>query len=268
MKWYFLCDSKPLPAAANMARDQYLLEQVESGAIDGAVLRIYQWAQPALSLGYHQKWQKSVDLERLEKHDVDLVRRWTGGRAVLHINEMTYSVTAPFRLPFKRTVTHNYNILAKPLKLFTDRLKLDARIAEGVQTLHPAPGKVTPCFASLSEAEIQTGKKKLIGSSQKLGKNGFLQHGSIPMEDHAALLSSITGSTLDMSEYMDTVGGIYRRQGMDLPDFFHLADALKTCFESVFHVAFQDLDSSLLNQKRINDLTRQRFSNREWTFKF
>ena len=271
MDWFFLYDRQPLKAAENMARDQHLLELVESGAIHGAVLRIYQWARPTLSLGYHQKWERSIVPDALTRHGVDLVRRWTGGRAVLHINELTYSVIAPYREPFKKKVSHNYEVLAHPLKQFTEKLMLDARLANKPNCVESPAGSArsSPCFASLSEDEIQTGEKKLIGSSQKLSKGAFLQHGSVPLEDHAELLSELTGTDIDISEYMETVGGLYRKAGWQLPEFNSLVKAMKDSFEEILGMTFmvRDLQQEF-DIQRLSDLVTNQFSHHEWTFRF
>lgn len=268
MDWYFLCEPQPLPGAVNMARDQYLLERIEEGDIKGAVLRVYRWSTPTLSLGYHQRWERSTVLDAIERHGFDLVRRWTGGRAVLHIGEITYSVVAPFADPFKKTVSHNYQLLARALKTFTDHLLLDVNLAGGNQSSEPHKGgeRSTPCFASLSEAELKAGEKKLIGSSQKLGKKAFLQHGSIPVQDHTRELCEVTGSDLDMDARMVTLGGLFQKAGRQLPDFDGLASLLRLSFEQTFGMSFTNLDEPKLDRVRIQEIVDEQFGNKDWTF--
>jgi len=269
LNWFFLEEPTPLTGAENMARDQYLLELVEEGVIQGAVLRVYRWDPPALSLGYHQRWENSVVQSVLEQHSIDLVRRWTGGRAVLHIRELTYSVIAPFSTPFKNRVLHNYDLIARALKAFTDRLFLDVSLAAGHESHESPSGKErsTPCFASLSPSEIQAGKRKLIGSAQKLGRRAFLQHGSLPLEDHADLLCELTGSTLNMEERMVTLGEMYRAMNRDLPDFNNLATEMKRSFEDTFGMKFSDQSpETVMDQDRIAELVKNRFGHEDWTY--
>lgn len=175
-----LIETPPASGAWNMAVDETLLETVASGA-SLPVLRLYRWDPPCLSLGYAQM-SAEVDTQRLAAFGWDLVRRPTGGRAILHTDELTYSVTAPLTEPrVAGSVLESYQRLSQALLLALTSLGLPVQ----TQALDPTstPGKpLNPvCFDVPSTYEITVGGKKLIGSAQARRKNGVLQHGSLPL---------------------------------------------------------------------------------------
>lgn len=267
--WYLLNEREARSGPENMAVDQILLELVDEGRLDVPVLRFYAWSRPTLSLGYHQRWQDTVDQAALERYGVDLVRRWTGGRGVLHEpDEITYAVVAPLVPPFTSRVTHNYRLIGTALERFT---LLEGARGQMAKTREDAASvraqRGLPCFASLSESEIESGGQKLIGSAQKLSKRGFLQHGSIPMVHRHKVLHEITGSTRDVSETMTGVADFYRAAGLALPDRAQLIAGLAESFEAVFAMRLEPLPSNLLDPDKIALLARETFAKDSWTFR-
>lgn len=163
-----------------MAVDEAILEAVGREEVL-PTLRLYRWEPPCLSLGYAQKIA-DVDEERLRQLGWHLVRRPTGGRAILHTDELTYAVIAPLLEPrVHGNVLESYRRLAEALLKSLQLLDLDAR-ADGH---YPLPAGSNPkgavCFEVPSNYEITTGEKKLIGSAQARRKEGVLQHGSLPL---------------------------------------------------------------------------------------
>ncbi len=267
--WYLLAETTPRSAADNMAIDQFLLEQLEQGLLDRPILRIYGWAQATLSLGYHQEWRRTVDEKQLASQGVTLVRRWTGGRAVLHDpDEITYSLIAPMREPFNNRVSHNYCLIGRALKRFTD---LGADASGTMYPEEPAPAKVksmrhTPCFASMSRSEIEHQGKKMIGSAQKLGKGAFLQHGSIPLHARTDVLAAITGSDLQMDQLMTSLSDHYLAAGLSLPSRTALCTRLTEAFAAGFEVTFLPLPlPDPGDHPRVAEIRSQRFDNEAWT---
>jgi lipoate-protein ligase A len=268
MTWYKLIESEPRDGALNMAVDQFLLDLVDAGKITSPVLRIYSWTRPTLSLGYHQKWQSNVNLEALQRHDAALVRRWTGGRAVLHDREITYSVVSPAIPPFGSRVTHNYLLIGKALKRFTDLGRVSGQLALESTEMPNRGMRNAPCFASLSSSEIENSGRKMIGSAQKLGKAGFLQHGSIPLSHRADILEEITGTSLDMNRFMTSLEEHYRTAGLALPDKEALASKLVAAFEDEFQVQFLDLrETEFVDETAIAKIAARRFCRDSWTFR-
>ena len=268
--WYSLLEREPRSAAENMAVDQFLLELVEAGRLAVPVLRTYAWVRPTLSLGYHQEWRRAIDPEALERHRVDLVRRWTGGRGVLHDpDEITYSLTAPMREPFGNTVRHNYCAIGRALARFTDLGMQQGRMTPEEESVEKVKQmRHTPCFASLSRSEIEAGGKKMIGSAQKLGRKGFIQHGSIPLHARFHILEEITGTALSMDRLMTSLSDHFAQAGLALPPRETLEDRLVAAFAESFGVTFRDFrETDLWDQREIDRITETRFGDEAWTFR-
>jgi lipoate-protein ligase A len=168
----------PARGAWNMAVDEAILAAAGSGQ-SLPTLRLYAWNPPCLSLGYAQSYQ-DVDLARLKANGWEVVRRATGGRAILHTDELTYSVTAPPDEPrVQGSVLESYHRLAKALVFAVHALGLPVEMEEHAAPASAASGPV--CFEVPSAYEIVVNGKKLIGSAQARKKEGVLQHGTFPL---------------------------------------------------------------------------------------
>ena len=178
--WRFL-DTGCNDAAFNMAVDEALLLSYEAGQ-SPPTLRVYTWFSPTLSLGYAQNVEKEVDVAACRQHGVTLVRRPTGGRAVLHDQEATYSVVMPLRLADREaSITEHYHRIGLALAAALRHAGLAVRL-ERPSVLSAAPRSASPaCFAAMSRYELSATGRKLVGSAQKRGRRSLLQHGSIPL---------------------------------------------------------------------------------------
>lgn len=175
--------------AWNMARDEACLQVIRAGVPRG-YLRLYSWARPTLSLGYAQPAGRAVDQEYCRAHGIDVVRRVTGGRAVLHHREYTYAVALPYdALPDGGTLARCYGLLAQALAGALVSLGIPAERGAGGKRV----GKGQVCFASTARDEIRLHGKKLVGSAQRRGAAGFLQHGSILLYPDTALHCAAMG---------------------------------------------------------------------------
>jgi lipoate-protein ligase A len=177
-----LVHSPPAGGAANMAIDEAILAAMAEGSVP-PTLRFYAWEPPCLSLGYAQP-AADVDRARLPALGWDLVRRPTGGRAILHTDELTYSVVAPVTEPrVQGGVRESYRRLSGGLLAGLRRLGLPAE----VQTDPQKPAGMSDvewaavCFEVPSHYEITAGGKKLLGSAQMRRRGLVLQHGSLPL---------------------------------------------------------------------------------------
>jgi lipoate-protein ligase A len=172
-----LLDTPPAPGAWNMAVDAALMRAVRGGA--PPVLRFYRWDPACLSLGRNQPAAGCYDLEALRAAGVEVVRRPTGGRAVLHDRELTYSVVAADgALGGPR---ESYAAINRALVAGLRRLGVEARLQPRTEARAPAPS-LAPCFKEPAEGEVVAGGRKLVGSAQ-LRENGvLLQHGSLLLE--------------------------------------------------------------------------------------
>jgi lipoate-protein ligase A len=163
----------------NMAVDEALLESVGAGR-SLPTLRLYGWVPGCLSLGYAQPLT-DIDRLALEAQGWDLVRRPTGGKAILHADELTYAIVAPANHPALRGgVLESYRRLSQGLIAGVQRLGLVVDPPIGGMPSAGAP-KNPICFEAPSAYEITSGGKKLLGSAQLRRKDGILQHGSLPL---------------------------------------------------------------------------------------
>ena len=176
-----LLQSPPAEGAWNMAVDEAILDGVRQGE-SPATLRLYAWEPPCFSLGYAQS-AADVDQAFLERAGWHLVRRPTGGRAILHTDELTYSVIGPPEDPrLAGSVLESYRCLSQALLQALHLLGIPAEAHEKPLETAAAGTAANPvCFEVPSNYEITVGGKKLVGSAQARRRNGVLQHGSLPL---------------------------------------------------------------------------------------
>jgi lipoate-protein ligase A len=176
-RWRLIID-QPASGSWNMAVDDALLEAAQGDSYI-PTLRLYSWNPPCLSLG-HAQHIREVNREALIKMGWDLVRRPTGGRAILHIDELTYSITGNTEQPIlKGGILESYQKISQTFIQMLQKYSLDPRSREESQQ---AKNQVEPvCFEIPSNYEITVAGKKIIGSAQARRKNAILQHGAIPL---------------------------------------------------------------------------------------
>lgn len=167
--------------AANMAIDEAIAEHVASRLVP-PTLRFYAWEPPCLSLGYAQP-AAEVDFERLRRLGWGVVRRPTGGRAILHTDELTYSVAVPADDPrVAGGVVESYRRLAEGLLAGLSALGAAVRTEPVTEGADAPPAKGPVCFEVPSAYEITVDGRKLIGSAQtRRGGDVVLQHGALPL---------------------------------------------------------------------------------------
>lgn len=163
-------------ASYNMALDASLLDLCERDPT-GGFLRLYQWAPPALSLGFFEP-ADSIDWDRAAQSGIEVVRRPTGGRVVLHRGDLTYSVVVPRQAASVGSV---YAWVSERIAAGLRSLGAMVELARGVPARSVERAK--PCFLSASRHEIVFGGRKAVGSAQRVGRNATLQHGSIPLDN-------------------------------------------------------------------------------------
>ncbi|HEX2149322.1 MAG TPA: hypothetical protein VHI31_04000 [Actinomycetota bacterium] len=164
--------------------DQALLDHAVNTQAGRPVLRLYRWRRPALSIGVHQRLTDEL-IARCADRDVELVRRPTGGTAVVHGDDLTYCVVAPSG---NRGVLQAYSWVAEGLIAGLALLGIRAEVG----SRNPAGRSSSPgaslagssaCFAATVGADLQVGGSKICGSAQVRRAGWFLQHGSIPLRD-------------------------------------------------------------------------------------
>ena len=168
----------PAAGPENMAIDEAITMAITEGQVP-PTLRFYAWAPPCVSMGRNQKYAE-VDAARCAARGYDIVRRPTGGRAILHTDELTYSVIASPEHPLMAgLVLDSYLRLSAGLVAGLARLGIAAEPAPGTNRAGP---DVSPaCFEVPSAYEIVAGTRKVLGSAQARRARSVLQHGSLPL---------------------------------------------------------------------------------------
>lgn len=183
-EWGFL-NSGSNDAAVNMALDEALLLWHSKGDIPPS-LRFYSWNNPTLSVGKFQKVETTIDFESLKRYQCQYVRRLTGGSAVLHDDELTYSIVISEAHPeIPRTIRDAYYILSKGVLEGYKNLGIYADYAIPKDNLKP---NSPVCFEKTAYYEMIVDEKKISGNAQTRKKGVLLQHGSIPMSIDTTML--------------------------------------------------------------------------------
>lgn len=187
-----LIDTGSHSAAINMAMDEAIARMHREGRVP-PTLRFYTWEKPTLSIGYFQRAKEEIDLERVREANLDFVRRPTGGRAVLHDRELTYSIVVLEATPYiPPTVTESYRFFSEGLLRGFRRLGIDAQmVRHGPEEGARDALKTAACFDSPSWYELVLGDRKIAGSAQVRSNGVILQHGSILIDLDAELLFSV-----------------------------------------------------------------------------
>jgi lipoate-protein ligase A len=186
--WRLIVHDTPLAGSLNMAVDAFLFEALADAP--GTTLRFYQWVRPTASLGASQKIERVVDADFCRRNGIDIVRRPTGGKVVLHHDELTYAVVSNDEALFGPTLGSSYRRISEALILGLGKLGLRAAPA-GPPPPDYARGTM-PCFSHPARDEIEIGGRKIVGSAQKRIGPRFLQHGSLPLRHDENLLRSVT----------------------------------------------------------------------------
>jgi lipoate-protein ligase A len=165
--------------AENMRRDAALLAAAEGGA--EPVLRLFSFAPHGITLGAREEPVTALDLERCRADGVPWTVRPTGGRAIFHAEEWTYSLATPIEDPaWGGSQSEAYR---RASRLVVDSLVALGVPAELVRGSRAPAGSAAACFASTARHEIELEGRKLVGSAQRRGRNGLLQQGSVLLGD-------------------------------------------------------------------------------------
>ena len=174
--WHLWIDETPRPGWTNMAIDHTLLERAERQG--ESWLRLYQWAPHCLSFGRHEPASLRYDAQHISARGIDTVRRPTGGRAVWHAQELTYSVATPYSRfgTLNAAYVEIHRMLADALHL----LGVAVSLADRRRT---PPLDSGACFAHPVGGEIMLSGRKVVGSAQLRSGSALLQHGSVLLQD-------------------------------------------------------------------------------------
>ncbi len=204
MEWRIL-DTGARSGAYNMALDAAVLAEVESGA-SPPTLRVYGWSPACISLGHGQRAGSELDPEAVRALGFDVVTRPTGGRAVLHVDELTYSVAAPPSAePWCATLSSSYRAISQAVAAALEQEGFGLALDRGYPVEKPqALRAMTPCFSSTARSEVVHGDRKVVGSAQRRFRGAFLQHGSILVsEDHRRIVDCLRLEPDRRGEYLE-----------------------------------------------------------------
>ena len=201
METWRLIHDIPRSGSFNMAADQFLLDKCQDYA--KPVLRLYDWECPTLSLGKNEKIDSLLDLQECQNLAIPVIRRMTGGKAVLHGFDLTYSIVAGIHeSQFPGGILQNYRFLARGFEHFFLKLGLNPVLVK--KSIKNNNIESHNCFSEPSSYEILIEGRKIIGNAQRVriirGKNSqpkryFLQHGSILLKDSIPLILRIFPQT-------------------------------------------------------------------------
>jgi lipoate-protein ligase A len=253
--------------AWNMAVDEAILEHAVRGD-SLPTLRLYAWDPACLSLGHAQPFA-DVDRARLDKHGWEVVRRPTGGRAILHTDELTYSVTGRAEEPvLAGGVLESYNRISQALLLAVKELGLPVEVKEDRPGDSTFPNPV--CFEVPSNYEITAAGKKLLGSAQARKKEGVLQHGSLPLTgDLTRICQALAFET--ESARRDAAARLLARATTVESALGHAvtweraAGAVIHAFETQLGICFERGELSESEFRRAEELVREKYAHPSWT---
>ena len=257
-RWRLLL-APPRTGAENMARDTAL--QSRAAETSETVFSVYSWTRPTLSFGRHQPASGLYDLERIRAAGLDVVRRPTGGRAILHNREVTYSVTAPLEEaePLREAYSRINRILLDGL----GRLGIVAGLASPSERA-PVPS-TRPCFETPGEGELVADGSKLVGSAQWRDGGALLQHGSILVEDDQSSLPSFAAGAVNGSggsiAQPATLAALMGRA----PDAAEVASAMFDAVRSLEDAEATELDEDEIRAEALQHLPR--FLDEDWTWR-
>jgi lipoate-protein ligase A len=269
-KWR-LIENNTNNAFYNMAVDEAIMILHSQNKVP-PTLRFYSWEPAALSLGYFQKAKTDIDYQNCQDQGIDLVRRLTGGRAILHDQELTYSLI----------IREDYNLLADSIE--KSYQQISSGLVKGLQNLGiPAElkaverGKKAPtghsaaCFDAPSWYEVILDNKKLIGSAQRRKNNVILQHGSLPLVIEVDKIFRL----LNYSSEQDRKKArrIFSAKSTSLNkagyNFSHceLEKALSEGLAQALEIEFKRGELTPPEIKLAQKLAEEKYSDQKWTYK-
>lgn len=241
-----------------MAVDHALFCGVQAG--DAPVLRLYRWQPACLSLGRNQRARGIYDPEAARSRGIDVVRRPTGGLAVLHDAELTYSVIGPVRpMGGPRTA---YLRINQALVAALASLGVPAAIGAGAEAHVPHPDALHPCFARPAPGEVVAAGRKLVGSAQRVERHTLLQHGSILLGGDQGDVVRLQGTGEPGLRGETTLTDLLGHA----PAWPALLAALRTAFEAAFGIRLAPAALDEGTRSRL-PAELERFAGAAWTWR-
>jgi lipoate-protein ligase A len=260
--YWRVVDTEALDAYSNMAIDEAVAVAVRTAKAP-PTLRFYLWKSFSVSIGQFQRLEE-IDTLFCRKENIPVVRRPTGGRAILHGTDLTYSFSAPNIPPFfSEGLLSTYSHLSRAFYFAFRSLGFDVKISSRRERGRVLTGSPL-CFQSVSYGEITISGRKVMGSAQKRWKEGFLQQGSIMLTVEGALMRSVFRQTEKDNIAQTMIGLSNVNPSVDLED---LKKAIVNAFQEVFGVSFIRDSLSRYEEDLAERLRTEKYLSPEWTEK-
>ena len=252
--WRFINSGK-LGPHENMAMDEALLFGIINKNAP-PVVRVYDWDPPTVSFGYHQKIKEHIRLDKIREYGFGLVRRPTGGRAVLHYDEVTYAVISRTDGILAGSILESYRKIGKVLLAALHEVGIQATMQDSMPSNKEQKTWVNPCFSSASKYEINVKGKKLIGSAQIRKGDALLQHGSILLNHNQELMAELIPTQNNKEK--ETIKKLLSRKTIAVNDlipdplqFDEFADILNNNFQRIFGITFSEKGNLTQYEKQL-----------------
>lgn len=252
-----------MDGATNMAIDEAIVRAVAADLVP-PTLRLYAWEPPCLSLGRGQPTHE-IDLDACGREGVQAVRRPTGGRAILHTDELTYSVVAPMGEPrVVGDIVTSYRRLSRALLAALQHLRVDveSRIADY------ASGETNPvCFQVPSHYELTTvDGRKLVGSAQMRTQDAVLQHGALPLVGDIARICRYLKDAPEPSRVRACAATVESAIGRPV-SWNEAADAMLVGFSTALNLELIRSELTCQEQSWVVELREEKYANDAWNWR-
>ncbi|MCK4836725.1 MAG: lipoate--protein ligase family protein [Candidatus Aminicenantes bacterium] len=256
-EWFLLPDLIPYSAAENMARDEYLFQLCHTKKC--GFLRFYSWDKPTFSFGVSQKISKAVNLKFLEQNHCSFVRRITGGKTVLHNDEITYAVVSSEDTFYRdNDLYKSYLLISRVIVRAFENIGVEAYLCKSHSSAYARTDH--PCFSFPTLNEIEINGKKIVGSAQKRDKFALLQHGSIPITMDYKLYSGGSNANKNSLERRMTTFSEVSGKSKD-----ELLRSLIASFRDFLKLKFESYFLNRDDNNEIKKLTKK-YNSRDWNF--
>ena len=258
----------PADGAWNMAVDEAVMEAAGRGEVR-PTLRLFAWETPCLSIGYAQPIS-DIDEARLRAKGWGIVRRPTGGRAILHTDELTYSAAGPLGEPrLKGDIPTSYRRISEAILKALEQLKLRV---EAHPKVEPPKGSQSDsvCFEAPSTYEITVGGKKLVGSAQARRKGALLQHGTLPLYGDLTRITQVLAYPHEegrasaaeklLARAATVESALGRKVGWE-----EAAGHFEIAFSETLNLELKSGELTPGEAARAEGLTAEKYGNEEWT---
>ena len=256
--WRFI-DTGPCSAFYNMALDEAIATAVRTGNLP-PTLRIYGWDVPSVSIGYFQK-VSDININYCLEKGIPIARRPTGGRAILHNDEITYSFSAKTDLgDFSKGLLDSYEKISKAFGLALSKVGLSSTLK---LQREPHRDRSPLCFQSTSYGEITINNKKIIGSAQKRWPDGLLQQGSIPfLVDEEEITKVFNLRSSGIGKQFTGLKNILSDLNVE-----SLKEAIRISFEEAFDTSLVSSSPAPDEVSLAKEFETQRYLSPQWEFR-